>query len=126
MWVMRPVTPSRLSPPIERNPPERLVSSSELEGAGLPVSELFSSGPTACRRIDGLRGARALVALGDRVVGVERRVLPKLEPGQWLRFTRLDKGQVKVAVDLRATLDGESKLSDLFSELTTPRGWRAG
>lgn len=86
---------------------------SDLAASGLDVGVMFAWGPVAFRRVDGLRSDVALVDGAQ----VPRRLLPKVQEGQWLRFARLPNGQVDVRVDLRATLDGESKLGDLFAAL---------
>jgi hypothetical protein len=79
----------------------------------MDVGVMFAWGPVAFRRVDTLQGTHAVVD-GARV---PRALLPKVEAGQWLRFERDERGQVDVQVDLRATLDGESKLDDLFEQL---------
>lgn len=87
-----------------------------LERAGL--KRLFANGPVAFRRVD------EVTAQHVRVDGARlpRALVPgRVTDGQWLRFEK--KGDaVTVKVDLRATLDGESRFNDLLSSLSS--GWQ--
>lgn len=114
---MSPIRP--LNRPISqapRSPAASGTSVASLERAGL--TRLFANGPVAFRRVDevtaqhvrvdGARLPRALVA-------------GRVTDGQWLRFEK--KGDaVTVKIDLRATLDGESRFNDLLSTLAP--GWQ--
>lgn len=103
-------------------PAELVVSARQLEEHGVAVRALFAGQRAAFRRVE--RVAHGLVELdgaGTTAVWVPQALLPRAEPGQWLRFSlRVDR-KVAVAVDLDATLRGESKLAGLLTELTNPR-----
>jgi len=98
------------------------VSAQKLEASGVAVRALFATQRVAFRRVE--RVAHGLVELNcadTTTVWVPQVLLPDAAPGQWLRFTLRPDRKVSVAVDLDATLRGESKLAGLFTELTNPR-----
>lgn len=91
------------------------LSENDLRATGLDLNQLFGWKTTAFRRIEKvtpthveIEGAKVPRALLNNAKVVE---------GQWLRFTKEANDRIGVSVDLKATLTGESRLSDLFQVL---------
>jgi hypothetical protein len=90
------------------------VPERELTRAGLDAARLFVDGPVAFRRAERVTATHVEVD-GARV---PRALIGPVTEGQWLRFSKAGDGRVEVRVDLRATLDAEARMCDLFERLT--------
>ena len=99
-----------------------LVSNELLETCGLELKVLFGRKLVAWRSVEAVTDEAIELMLADDSVWVWCQLLPpRLEVGQWLRFERR-LGEVLIRVDLRATVRGESRLTELFEILTAQPG----
>ena len=108
--VRKPAT-QRLHPPATTK-----VSVARLEASGVDVQALFAGGTTVRRRVCAVESRLTVVELEANDVALPISFVPAVSQGQWLRFT-LRGAQVVVTVDLSATLDGESRFSELMALL---------
>jgi hypothetical protein len=90
------------------------LSENDLRSTGLDVAQLFGWKTTAFRRIEKVTATHVEIE-GARVP--RALINAKVVEGQWLRFTKEPNNRIGVSVDLKATLTGESRLSDLFQVL---------
>jgi hypothetical protein len=104
------------APPVPAQSPEtRGVSEKQLSAIGLDSKQLFGWNRVAYRRIEKVTPTHVEIE-GKKVPRAMLGGAPVVE-GQWLRFTQDKSGTIGVSVDLKATLKGESRLSDLFQTL---------
>jgi len=99
-----------------------LVPGDLLETCGLELAVLFGRKLVAWRSVETVTEDGIELLLDRDSVWVWCHLLPpRLEVGQWLRFERR-LSEVLIRVDLRATVRGESRLTDLFELLTAQPG----
>ncbi len=105
------------------SPPSGLLVSAELlETCGLHLATLFGRNVVAWRSVEAVTDEAIELLLDDDSIWVWSHLLPsELQVGQWLRFERRG-ANVLVRVDLRATVRGESRLTNLFEILTAQPG----
>lgn len=88
-----------------------------LADAGVSSAELFGWQKTAFRRVEAVSTTHVSLDFGGRAVALPRGLLPALKVDQWVRFERQGE-TVTAAVDLRATLRAEARITDLFQALS--------
>lgn len=89
--------------------------------AGRSLGAAFDSATSAVvfRRIEAVEEDTVVLDLGLSTLVLPRDLLPEVEPGQWLRFTR-DGSRIRAEVDLAATLEAEARLAKLYAMLLFP------
>lgn len=108
--------------PLTSPPSGLLVSAELLETCGLHLGTLFGRNLVAWRSVETVTDEAIEMLLDGDSIWVWCHLLPaNLQVGQWLRFER-HRGHVLVRVDLRATVRGESRLTNLFELLTAQPG----
>lgn len=118
MSVMRPVTGSRPLAQLKKESNGGGLAAS-LADVGVSLTGLFGWQKTAFRRVEDVSATQVRLDFDGRSVQLPRAHFPAVKAEQWVRFER-QGDEVRVAVDLRATLRAESRLSDLFQSLSTP------
>ena len=107
--------------PAPKSPAMPRTSLEVLHRYGVRAEELFGAGSlrsVAFRSVESVEKNRVQVLLGRTSAWLPRALVEgPVRAGQWLRFTR-DGAEVRVSVDLRATLRAESRLTDLFTALS--------
>jgi hypothetical protein len=111
---------SNSSPSVQNRPAlkmNNIISLADaLRDAGVTSRELFGRQKTAFRRVNAVSSSHVSLDFGSRVVELPQHVFPIVDVDQWVRFDRCASG-VTVALDLRATLRAEARLSTLFQRL---------
>ena len=103
-------------------PAGSLVAAHLLESCGLKLAVLFGRKLVAWRSVEAVTDEAIELLLDHNSVWVWSHLLPDdLQVGQWLRFERR-RSEVMVSLDLRATVRGESRLTNLFELLTAQPG----
>lgn len=119
MSVMRAVTSQRPAVPLSKpgkNPRESRDLQAALVEAGVGVRELFGWQNVAFRRVEAVSATHVSLDFEGRAVALPKSLFPRVEADQWVRFERRGEA-VTVALDLRATLRAESRMTDLFQSL---------
>jgi hypothetical protein len=113
-------TMSRL--PVSSTASTLLVSARLIEACGLNLRELFGAQLVAWRSVETVLDEAVELLVSEQSVWVWAHLVPpRLQVGQWLRFERRG-ALICVSVDLRATIRGESRLTNLFEVLTAQPG----
>lgn len=116
MPVMRVGRPSP-KPVAAAKPVENLNEQRDLADALETAGALVGWGHRAFRRVEAVSATHVVFEFGGLPVALGRSLLPReLVAGQWVRFERVQDG-VSASIDLEATLNGESRLTDLFQVL---------
>lgn len=91
---------------------------SRLAALGLELQDFIDESGTGERCVDRIEPNDVVLDLGSRLVRVPRIYLPNdLTDGQWVVFKRTGD-EITCQLDIEATLEGQSKLTDLFARLT--------
>jgi hypothetical protein len=108
--------------PISSTASTLLVSARLLEACGLDLGDLFGLQLVAWRSIETVLDDAVELLVSEQSIWVWAHLVPpRLQVGQWLRFERRG-ALICVSVDLRATIRGESRLTNLFEVLTAQPG----
>ncbi|MBL8922100.1 MAG: hypothetical protein JNJ54_24835 [Myxococcaceae bacterium] len=99
-----------------KTPVESKGLEASLAAAGVSLQELFGWQKVAFRRVEAVSASHVSLDFQARAVALPRSLFPRLEADQWVRFERQGEA-VTVALDLRATLRAESRMTDLFQSL---------
>ena len=117
MPAVRPDRPVTRTAGTTQKPSDSKSLSTALADAGVTSAELFGWQKAAFRRVEAVSSSHVSLDFSGRAVALPKALLPALKVDQWVRFER-HGDTISAAVDLRATLRAEARITDLFQVLS--------